>query len=317
MPSTITAGNITDNFSIVPDGSGILELRTGTGAGSSALTLTAAQKVILANTGLSTTASGMVEYDGTLFYGTPSSLYRGVIPSMQAFRLNNLSVGLNAIPSQGWFNGATSTASSIAGTTLTVGGTVTGSFAVGQNITGTGVTSGTIITALGTGTGGTGTYTVSASQTVSSTAINSGRGVTLASSTVYEFDAMVVLNKSAGTTSHTVSMQYDGSVTLNNIFWGGYVYTNGTAYTPTSTGTFIGGANTVATTVYSGALTAAGIFLVGRLQGSLSVNAGGTFVPSYKLSAAPGGAYTTQIGTYFNIWPVGASGSNNVIGTWV
>jgi hypothetical protein len=67
---------------------------------------------------------------------------------------------------------ATSTASSISGTTLTVGGTVTGTFQVGQTLSGTGVTANTTITALGTGTGGTGTYTVSASQTVSSTAIN-------------------------------------------------------------------------------------------------------------------------------------------------
>jgi hypothetical protein len=67
---------------------------------------------------------------------------------------------------------AASTASSISGTTLTVGGTVTGTFQVGQTISGTGITANTTITALGTGTGGAGTYTVSASQTVSSTAIN-------------------------------------------------------------------------------------------------------------------------------------------------
>jgi hypothetical protein len=66
---------------------------------------------------------------------------------------------------------ASGTASSISGTTLTVGGTVTGTFAVGMVLSGTGVTAGTTITALGTGTGGAGTYTVSASQTVSSTTI--------------------------------------------------------------------------------------------------------------------------------------------------
>ena len=39
-------------------------------------------------------------------------------------------------------------------------------------LTGTGVTAGTVITALLTGTGGAGTYVVSPSQTVGSTAIN-------------------------------------------------------------------------------------------------------------------------------------------------
>jgi hypothetical protein len=58
----------------------------------------------------------------------------------------------------------------ISATTLTASA-VTGTIAVGQLITGTGVTAGTTIVALGTGTGGAGTYIVSASQTVGSTAI--------------------------------------------------------------------------------------------------------------------------------------------------
>jgi hypothetical protein len=57
---------------------------------------------------------------------------------------------------------------SISGTTLTVSTVASGTIAVGQTVLGAGVTSGTTITALGTGTGGAGTYTVSASQTVSS-----------------------------------------------------------------------------------------------------------------------------------------------------
>ena len=59
----------------------------------------------------------------------------------------------------------------LAGTTLDVSAVTNGLLAVGQTISGTGVTAGTTITALGTGTGGTGTYTVSASQLVASTTI--------------------------------------------------------------------------------------------------------------------------------------------------
>ncbi len=59
---------------------------------------------------------------------------------------------------------------SIAGTTMTVSAVASGVLAIGQYITGTGVTAGTRITALGSGTGGTGTYTVSVTQTVGSTA---------------------------------------------------------------------------------------------------------------------------------------------------
>lgn len=60
---------------------------------------------------------------------------------------------------------------SITTTVLTVTAVTSGILAVGQSISGSGVTAGTKITALGTGIGGTGTYTVSASQTASSTTI--------------------------------------------------------------------------------------------------------------------------------------------------
>lgn len=63
---------------------------------------------------------------------------------------------------------------SISTTTLTVTAVSSGTLAVGQTISGTGVTAGTTITALGSGTGGTGTYTVSVSQTASSTTISAG-----------------------------------------------------------------------------------------------------------------------------------------------
>jgi len=62
----------------------------------------------------------------------------------------------------------------ISGTTLTVTAVTSGVISVGQRVYGTGITAGTFITALGTGTGGTGTYTVGTSQTVTSMTMNSG-----------------------------------------------------------------------------------------------------------------------------------------------
>lgn len=79
---------------------------------------------------------------------------------------------------------STSTAS-IAGTTMTVTASILGTIRVGQTISGTGVTAGTVITALGTGTGGTGTYFVNNSQTVASTTITG----TVASTTITEIAA--------------------------------------------------------------------------------------------------------------------------------
>lgn len=57
------------------------------------------------------------------------------------------------------------------GTSLNVTAVTSGVIQVGMLLTGTGITAGTTITALGTGTGGTGTYTVSVGQTVASTTI--------------------------------------------------------------------------------------------------------------------------------------------------
>jgi hypothetical protein len=63
------------------------------------------------------------------------------------------------------------TYSGVAGTSLTVTAVGTGILTVGTFISGTGVTSGTYINALVSGTGGIGTYTVSASQAKASSAI--------------------------------------------------------------------------------------------------------------------------------------------------
>ena len=63
---------------------------------------------------------------------------------------------------------------SIAGTTLAVSAITFGTIAVGDPVYGVDVASGTVVTALGTGTGGTGTYTVSPSQTVANEAMAAG-----------------------------------------------------------------------------------------------------------------------------------------------
>ena len=64
--------------------------------------------------------------------------------------------------------GAGSFTGYISGTTLTISAVASGTLQVGQVISGSGIASGTTITALGTGTGGVGNYTVSIYQTVGS-----------------------------------------------------------------------------------------------------------------------------------------------------
>jgi hypothetical protein len=83
---------------------------------------------------------------------------------------------------------------SISGTTLTVTAVASGTVTVGQTLSGTGITSGTIITALGTGTGGNGTYTVQDSQTVSSTTITATGGSNWLPATFYGASSVAVTN---------------------------------------------------------------------------------------------------------------------------
>ena len=72
---------------------------------------------------------------------------------------------------------ATSTASSIAGNILTVGGTLTGTFQAGQYLSGAGIPANCQIVYGITGTGGAGTYYISQPVTASSEAINAGSGL--------------------------------------------------------------------------------------------------------------------------------------------
>jgi microcystin-dependent protein len=96
---------------------------------------------------------------------------------------------------------ATTTASvtgSIATTVLTVTAVGSGTLAVGQELTGTGITSGTRIIAFGTGSGGNGTYTLNISQTVSSTTITANPAVSI-NTAGGSADAVVVSH------SHTIT----------------------------------------------------------------------------------------------------------------
>jgi len=84
-----------------------------------------------------------------------------------------------------------STSITASGTTLTVTAVGSGTLAVGQVVTGTGITADTRITALGTGTGGVGTYTVNISQTVGSTTVTANPWLSVGS-TGGATDAIVV-----------------------------------------------------------------------------------------------------------------------------
>ena len=144
-----------------------------------------------------------------------------------------------------------------------------------------------------------------------------GVGCTLSASTVYAFEAVYAFSKSGGTTSHNFQLLFGGTATINNIAYTFLRASSVTSFTDVSAFNGLGGyIQTAAATAIVTNWASAGAYFTITLRGTVSVNAGGTFIPQYALSAAPGGAYTTAIGSYFSIYPVGAAGSNVSVGTW-
>jgi len=115
-----------------------------------------------------------------------------------------------------------------------------------------------------------------------------------------------------------LSYGFGGTATTNNILWYNH-YTNvGIAGAlSNATATHAIGA-TIVTTGAAGTngITTATITFIHKGFGTVSIANGGTFIPQYTLSAAPGGAYTTTAGSYFLIYPIGAAGANINVGTW-
>ena len=143
-----------------------------------------------------------------------------------------------------------------------------------------------------------------------------GVGVTVVASTVYQFEAVIALSKSAGTTNSYIQFLFGGTATVNNI-----AYAVNWEFDATSFGTSANVGQVVYIQVATAAQvsfanTTAAVYYKSIVKGTVSINAGGTFIPQYQQSTASGGAYTTAIGSYFKLSPLGASGSNTSIGTW-
>ena len=145
-----------------------------------------------------------------------------------------------------------------------------------------------------------------------------GKGVPLAASTTYAFEMVFVLQKTAGSTSNNISLLFDiGAGTITDV---GYFVTGVFRANPAST------INTPDVVLYSQVATAtqvtnssttAGVNFTTIVKGTLSVGTAGTWTPQYKLSAAPGGAYSTLAGSYVNVYPLGPSGAAINVGGWV
>jgi hypothetical protein len=100
MATTITAGNATNGAIIVGDNAGILELKTGTGSGTTGLTINASQNATFAGTVASgaITATGSITATGAIqASGVTTNLYPLVLDTVKT--ATGSSVEFTGIPS--------------------------------------------------------------------------------------------------------------------------------------------------------------------------------------------------------------------------
>jgi hypothetical protein len=138
-------------------------------------------------------------------------------------------------------------------------------------------------------------------------------GVTLSSSTVYLFEGLFILVRS-NSLNATSRVGFGGTATVNNIIYQTLSVFESGGIPTVDTNNNMAIINTTAMTAFT--TGAAVSTITAFMTGTVSVNAGGTFIPQYSQSAAGTGTVTNQVGCYFRIYPIGAAGSNISVGTW-
>jgi Phage tail repeat like len=137
----------------------------------------------------------------------------------------------------------------------------------------------------------------------------SNGAVTLSVGT-YTFKGMLFLN--SGTTSHSVGLSFGGTATKTGMWQGrGVKSALGTAATAESTNADTGAISTNRTVTAANTTGPAQILVLGLIR----VSVGGTFIPQFTYSAAPGSS-SVLANTWFGLWRWDATGTSTSKGTW-
>jgi hypothetical protein len=145
-----------------------------------------------------------------------------------------------------------------------------------------------------------------------------GVGVTLSSNTVYAYFGNFNFFKTSGATGHHMKFGFGGTATIHSISYNLLVQDSNNGYTPysaTRTVTQYTPETASAVQITNDGATSFRTTNI-QIQGTVRVTTGGTFIPQYQLSAAPGGAYTHSTGNFMGIYPIGTGTGNISVGTW-
>ena len=271
--------------------------------------------------GLRTVSGGnfMVAVCGPYVYVLTSNLTPSIIGQL------NTSTGIVGITDNGqnvyivdgayrytWRISTPSTAiftGSISGTTLTVTNVSSGVIAAGQSLFGLGISSETIITALGSGSGGVGTYTINNSQTITSRAMNSSAvAATLTGSISSGVNSVTITNQGSNYSNPIITFGTIWAATTSyslgdQIYYGANLYTVTTAGTTGSTApTHTSGSAANGSTVlaYAGVVATATVTQVGGKITTVSManrGSGYTTAPTVTFADSLGGTGTSATGT--------------------
>jgi hypothetical protein len=137
----------------------------------------------------------------------------------------------------------------------------------------------------------------------------SAGAVTVAATTTYFMEGLLLLTH--GTTTHTTALSFLGTATLTSLDYLAEIHTG--AANAIATGLSQIWVNVATSTVLNA--TAGTASTVVRIWGVVRVNAGGTLIPTFTFSAAPGTTVLVKRNTYVRLYPVGL---NTVAsqGTW-
>ncbi|MCX6254833.1 MAG: hypothetical protein NTV31_10200, partial [Bacteroidia bacterium] len=129
--------------------------------------------------------------------------------------------------------------------------------------------------------------------------------ITLSASTSYLFEGQYSIN-SAGGTSTSLGTLFGGTATFTSI---GYTAITAKGATLGMT-SFV---NTAGVSTVTQANTTNNVTVI--IRGIVRINAGGTFIPQFQFSAAPGAAPIVATNSYFKIYPIGTN-TVNYVGNW-
>lgn len=127
--------------------------------------------------------------------------------------------------------------------------------------------------------------------------------ITLLVDSTYLFEAFYHIVRSAGTTSHTSAVLFGGTATFDAIRYLARI-ANPTGNVLASGQQIVGEDQNAL--VLTSANTSATENLMIHLQGIIRTNAGGTLIPQFKFSSAPGGAPTVKANSFFRATRLGS-----------